>query len=268
MIVLWEELHRSRRSVLGWAIGAALVAALTAGAYPSLQGQDGFEDMVADLPPAMKAIFGLNTGVSILSPAGYLQGRLFASLLPLLLVTLAVMLGSRWLAGSERAGTLELAVAAAVPRRVVAWQLWTALVVVTAMTTAVSLLVLLALGGPTGVSEGIGLDRLVAMHLAVASLAVVHGAVAFGLGAATGNPTVGSLVAGSLAVGGYVVSGLVEVADQLRPVAVLLPWHWYTDAASVAGGVRIGAFLPAVVVAAIATAGGIWFFERRDLRTA
>jgi ABC-2 type transport system permease protein len=268
MIVMSEQLYRSRRAVLGWAIGAGLLAALTAGVYPSIQGQEGFEEMVAELSPAMKAIFGLDTSVSILSPAGYLQGRMFASLLPLLLVIMAVIAGSRWLAGSERTGTLELTVAAALPRRSIAWQLWAASVLVVTVAAFTSLLVLLAMAGPTAVTDGIGVGRLVAMHLAVAVLAIVHGAVAFGLGAATGNPTVGSLVAASLAVGGYVLSGLVEVADGLRPIVVVLPWHWYTSAASVAGGVRASAFLPALAVTAVVVAAGIWVFERRDLRTA
>jgi hypothetical protein len=63
-------------------------------------------------------MLSVNTGSAIYqalgndtTPAGYLQGTLFALLGPLLLVMMAVTTGARAIAGDEEAGTLDLVLA-------------------------------------------------------------------------------------------------------------------------------------------------------------
>jgi ABC-2 type transport system permease protein len=261
-----EQLYAARRPLLGWTLGAAALAGLTAGVYPSIEGQAGFEEMVEDLPPAMRAVFGLDVAGSILSPSGYLQGRLFASLLPVLLVALAVSMANRFLAASERDGTLELTVTGSLPRAHVAWQLWLAMVLAVTGIGLVTSLVLAPLLGPFGLTDGVTVSRLVGMHAAVVALAIVHGSIALGVGAATGSPGSSTLIAGGVAALGYVVSGLADVVGGLRWAATVLPWHWYRRGASVAEGVDATAVVPALVVAGVVAWIGIARFVRRDLR--
>lgn len=265
MILLADQIAHRRRQLAGWSTGVLALTAMTVGAYPAVRDQPGFEEMVTELPDTLKAVFGLDTAVSILSPAGYLQGRVFSLLLPALLTVLAVGIASKILAGAEEDGTLEPVVVSAVSRRRIAGELAATAAVILAGTTATSLALLVALGPVVDLDVGIG--RLVAMHVAAFLLALAHGAIAFCAAAATGRVAHGTLAGGAIAATGYVVSGLGDVIGALSSVRVALPWHWYAANASVATGVEPAAILPPVVLSAIAVTVAVRAFGARDLRS-
>lgn len=263
MILLADQIAHRRRQLAGWSTGVLALTALTVGSYPAIRDQPGFEEMVTELPDTLKAVFGLDTAVSILSPAGYLQGRVFSLLLPALLTVLAIGIASKVLAGAEEDGTLELVVVSAVSRRRIASELAATVAVVLAATTVTSLVLLAALGPVVDLDVGIG--RLLSMHVAAFLVALVHGAVAFCAAAATGRVAHGTLVGGALAAMGYVMSGLGDVISALSAIRGALPWHWYAANASVATGVELTAILPPIILSAIAIAIAIRAFGARDL---
>src|SRR5258705_2089129 len=96
------------RGLLGWAASTFAIVTFSVALYPSIRGQTSFDDFINGLPKAMRDSLGLGSGVSFTSPAGYLQSRLFASFLPILLIVFAVGAGTRGLGAAEEDGTLEL----------------------------------------------------------------------------------------------------------------------------------------------------------------
>src|SRR5207253_196713 len=74
-----------RRSTIWWGIGIAVLTITTAGFWPSLEGSaalDSFDDM-----GSLLEAFGAQ---NMATPAGYLDGQMFAIMLPLLLSGLAI----------------------------------------------------------------------------------------------------------------------------------------------------------------------------------
>ena len=79
--------------LLGLYVASALFIALfmiiNVAFYPSLEGQPELDQAMQDLPPAVQELFGIQEGVSLSAPAGYLQSQVFA-MLPLLLAVLGI----------------------------------------------------------------------------------------------------------------------------------------------------------------------------------
>jgi ABC-2 type transport system permease protein len=130
--VFAKTLRDQRRSLGWWSLG--LVAVVAVYVLPYRQFLDsGMLDNNTDTP--IYQALGYDN-----SPAGYLQGTLFALLGPLLVVMMAVAAGARAVAGDEEAGALDLLLAHPVSRTQLVLERFGAL-------AAASLgLVLLALG--------------------------------------------------------------------------------------------------------------------------
>jgi ABC-2 type transport system permease protein len=109
-----------RRSNLAWGAGIIAVMAVTAAFWPSIEGSASLDEVIDDLPATLQSLIGAQAGVSLGSPAGYLNARLFATVLPALLMVYGISRGARALGGSEEDGTLELILANPVSRTRVA----------------------------------------------------------------------------------------------------------------------------------------------------
>src|ERR687892_959270 len=101
-----KTLRDRRRSLLWWALGLVGLVAITVGFWPAIEesGQE-LNRLVEDLPPALQSLAGGD--LDLTSPAGYLNGRVFAFLAPILFLVFGIAFGSRTVAGEEQAGTLE-----------------------------------------------------------------------------------------------------------------------------------------------------------------
>jgi ABC-2 type transport system permease protein len=171
-------LHALRRSTLWWALGIVALALVTVASWPSLEGTetlDSFEDMGAVLEA-----FGAD---DLATPAGYLDGQLFALMLPLLLSGLAVTGITALTSGDEDAGRLELLHALPLSRPAIwlarAGASLLALLAVTAGTIAV-----VVATRPLFSLEEVGVGRLAVGTGACALLAAFHAAVAYAAGGA------------------------------------------------------------------------------------
>jgi ABC-2 type transport system permease protein len=251
-----------RRSSLWWAIGIVSLAVVTAASWPSFEGTEALEsfDDMGDLLEA----FGAE---NIATPAGYLDGQLFALMLPLLLSGLSIATASALTAGDEDAGRLELLHALPVARTTVWLARWasSALMVgaVGALVAAVTVAVL-----PLFSLEEVGSGRVGAATLGCAVLALFHGAVAYavaGVGLSRGR-SVGT--AGLVLVAGYVASFLLPLNDRLAGMRKVSPWYWALGGQPVSDGIDAAAvvLLTAVTIALVAL--GTIAVGRRDIRSA
>jgi ABC-2 type transport system permease protein len=234
--------------------------------FPSIRGSADFDQLLQDLPEAMRALFGVDEQISISTAPGYLHSRLFSLLLPVLLLVFGIGVGARAMAGSEDDGTLELLLANPVSRgRVVGERIAAAaaLVVGLGLVAIVSTLVLSPLFGALA---GVDVGGLVVEGLAMVGLALLHTALALGVGAAVGGRGRASAVAAAVAVAGYLVHGLFAVDETLDGLRVVSPWYWYLQRNMLLEGPVWWAPLLPLAVAAGVLAAGVPLFLRRDLR--
>ena len=255
-----------RRSFLGWAVGIVSMVVFTAALWPSIRGQEQFEDLLNDLPEGLKALFGSGEGIPFTSAPGYLHSRLFSSLFPLLLLVFGIALGARAVGGSEEEGSLELILAHPVTRARLALERYLALVVLVGGLTLAGVLSLVAVAPFVGLLDGVSLGRVGMAAVALLGLALLHASLAFAAGCTFGRRGPALAVAGSVAVATYLLQSLIAATDVLDIARFVSPWHWYLDRNLLAQDATLAAtVLPLVLGVVIALAGG-WRFLRRDLR--
>ncbi len=262
--VLIQVVWRRRFWLMWWSLGVFAADALLAVAYPTVRGNSELDKTFASLPLGVQAALGLQAG-AITSPAGYLNSQYFANLLPILLLVFAIGLAAWTIGGDEGAGTLELLLSNPISRMRIAAERSGALVVELAALTAVGGIGLVVLAPFTGLTTGLGPDRIVESAVATGLLALTFAAVAFGVGAWTGSRSVATSTPAGLAVALFMIEGLAAQVQLLRPIREASPWHWLLGTDPIRHGLAWeGWVLPLSVSATFIVAGSLAFM-RRDL---
>ena len=260
-----RALRLQRRSLIGWGIALLLVVLVSLASWPSIREQAAELQQVLDqMPPAFKAFFGDISDVT--SGPGFIRGRIFSLVLPLLLIIYAVGRSADAIAGEEEDGSLDLLLAHPNPRR--AFLLQRALAIATGvalLTTAVTLLILL--GSPL---LDLGLD---ARRLALTSgLVLLHtlavGAIALAIGAATGRRAHATSTAIAIAAAGFILDGLANLSESLEPFQVLSTFHHYGGGTTLTAGSAWPGALVLVAIVVVAVVVAVLRFERRDIGVA
>jgi beta-exotoxin I transport system permease protein len=256
--VLTKTLRDARRAFVWWSLGLVALVLISIAFWPSVHDNEGFKRFERDAPEALKAFTGGQ--LDFTSPAGYLDARLFALVVPLLFLVYAVGWGARGIAGEEEARTLELVLAYPISRTRLLLEKLGALTLQLATLGAVLLVTVVA--SAKAVSMDISSVRIADAVLAVYLLGLLHGTLALGVGAATGKRATAIGVAAAAAVAGYFLNGLGQVVDALEPWRVLSPFDWVGDPLREGLGAGVIAL---AVGALLAAAAGLPFFKRRDV---
>ncbi|MBO1900919.1 ABC transporter permease subunit [Leucobacter weissii] len=260
--LLARGLGAQRRGALVWAAALLALVASVLAVWPSMSESGSLDSLVAGMSPEVVSALGLE---ALASPAGFLNGNLFALLLPLLVAALGIMHMSALTAGDEDAGRLELLLALPVSRVGVYLSRFVAVALVLA---AVALLVGATVGfGGAALDMKLRAEGVAAATLGVFLLAVFHAALALalaGIGLRAGVVLAGSF--GGLVLG-YLISALVPTIAALEPVAVVSPWHWALAERPLENGFD-GAGIAVLAGGAILLATvGILTVRRRTIRT-
>ncbi|MFI5048032.1 MAG: ABC transporter permease subunit [Acidimicrobiia bacterium] len=252
-----------RRSGFWWAVGVVALALTSVAFWPSLQGSSALTDITKSSQSLMEA-FGVQ---DLATAAGYLDGQMYALMLPLLLSGLAIAATSALTAGDEDAGRLELLHALPVSRTAV----WLArvgaativLAIVTALTAAVVALSLTPFS-----LDGISVTRIVVATLACGALGLFHGSVSYAAAGAGASRALSAGIAIAVLVVGYVASYLLPLSDALEGFRKLSPWYWAIGTQPVTNGVRGAWMLLLLGVTAVLVVVGTLAVNRRDIRGA
>jgi ABC-2 type transport system permease protein len=260
--VFLKTLRDHRRSLIGWAIGLTVFTVFILAFYPTIRQSGGqFRELLRTLPPALRAISGR---VADFSPTGYLNGQVFNLLAPMLLMIFSIGFGARTLAGEERDGTLELVMAAPIPR----WRIVTdKFLAMAAGTTIIGLimLVVLALGTPA-FDLDVDTGRLAQTVLSAVLLAVAFGAIALAAGALTGRRSVASAVAVVLAVNSYLLNAFAPISDAVDAFKGLSPFYYYNSADPLRNGADPLHLLFLAFLGLVFFGLALVAFDRRDVR--
>jgi len=261
--LLRHTLRLSRKTTVWWTTGIALFLVINVATWPAIEGQAGYDDLLDDMPDAMLALFGIEKGLSITSPAGFLISQVFGFMLPLMLVVLAVTIGSRAVASEEEQHSLDLLLAQPITRRQLFLEKLAAVSLVV-LTVGAATWVVLAIACPI-VGLDAGLADLGAATIADVLFALQAGSLALAVGAALGRRAPAAAVAAVVALAGLVLESLAavsKVADHLRWLA---PFHFVNGNIPMLHGLRALDVAVLLGMTAVAAVAGLVAFERRDL---
>lgn len=258
---MWE----SRRSIWWWIGGIAGLTMLMVGFYPSLEGMEGFADLLANYPEAFLAIFGLDDPSEFLTGAGFMSGELYSAMLPIMVLIFTIQRGAAATAGAEQDGTMDLTLSTPVSRRRVVVQKALALATSTALIGA-SLIAVLVVGSPI-VDMGLRLEGIVAVNVGLVLFGLLFGALAMAVGAWTGRRALASGTAAGVAVLAFFVNGLAPLIEVLQTPEKFSPFGWLLDENPLSTGFDWSGLglLAGTALALFAVA--VWAFERRAIGT-
>lgn len=265
MIVLRRSIQDRWPRILWWCLGLVVLVVTSVALFPSIQKEVNFEELTESLPAAFRSLLAFDDAVPLTSAPGYLQVRLFGSLVPVVLLVFAIEAGANAIGGSEEAGWLELTLMHPVTRVRVALERYVAMFSLVFGLTAVLFTSLIAFSPPFGALEGVSMSGLAVASAAVGLLALLHGTFAFAIGAATGRraPAIG--VTTAVAVAGYLINGLGAISDVLRPLRPASPWYWYLQRNMLAEGPQFSGIALPLLLCPVLLFVGVKAFQRRDL---
>ncbi|HEV7454559.1 MAG TPA: ABC transporter permease subunit [Candidatus Saccharimonadales bacterium] len=259
------ELWQRRRALAWWSLGVAVLVGLDMLLYLSLKNNaQDINKVVESLPNTVRELFAGSGDFT--SQAGFLSGRIYYLLLPLLLTILAIGLGSSLIGKEEREGTLELLLARPVSRLKLLLSKVSAGTLAMAGVGFVALIVGLICLRPAGLNT-ISLRAVTLVTLNVVVLSSLFGMIAFCLTALGGRfRNMATAVAALIAFGGYLVASLQSLTSWMVWPARLMPYHYY-DPSAILKGASYGlkpllGFSITIVLLLVASWVG---FRRRDI---
>jgi ABC-2 type transport system permease protein len=252
-----------RRSGFWWGVGILALALVSVAFWPSLEGNEALTSLTKSSKSLMAA-FGAE---NFATPAGYLDGQMYALMLPLLLSGLAIATVTALTAGDEDAGRLELVHALPVTCSAVWLARLAAATAVLAIVTAVTALVVAVTLQPFSLSD-IAITRIIVVTFACGALGLFHGAVGYAVAGSGGSRALAAGVSIAVLVVGYVASYLLPLSDALKGFRKASPWYWAIGTQPVTDGISASWMALLLGVTAVLVAWGTVAVNRRDLRGA
>lgn len=250
--------------MVGWALGVIAMGGFTVGLWPALPDPTDLQQLLQSVPEGLLALFGA-AGDVFLSPAGYLDGRLFALLAPLVLVLFAVGAVTAATAGEEAAGRLDLLLSTPVSRRRVVLEKAGAVALLVLVLAALLFTTLVA--GAVVVGLDVGVTQVAAACLSLVLLTWSLAALALAIACATGRRGLSLGATAAVAVAGYLVDSFAPLVDWLATVRPASPFYLYRGNQPLVNGLDPLHAGPLAVATLLLMAVAVWNFDRRDIGT-
>ena len=250
-----------RRPIVWWSLGLFLYAFVIVLIYPSFQDIPELNEILGDEDSLVRAFTG--NVEDFASPEGFLTAEMLSFTFPLLFVVFNLWLGTSWLAGEERRGSLEVLLSHPVRRSAMLLQKFAAMV---SGTAALAVVVFVAtLAGIVVVDMDISLLNVIQAYIGLALLSVTFGALALFVGAWTGKPGTTVGVGGAVGVIGYVANTFGPIVGGLEWTQYLSPIYYFIGGNPMVNGLNIAHAGVLAGACAALVAAAAYLFERRDL---
>ncbi len=256
-----KTLRDSRRSMLWWSIGLAGVALWVILLYPSIGASEGYQELLEELPPSMKAFIGDVTNLG--SPEGYLHSELFFFLAPVVFLVLTVGFGGGTIAKEEERGTLDLLLSTPLPRWLVVTHKFAAMTVII-VVAALALWVGLAVGAAI-VGVDVSLWRMLQASISGVLLGLAFGALALTVACLTGKRGLSLGVTGAVAVVTFLLNGFGATVEGLEAYRKVSPFYYYSAAEPLANGLSLAHAAVLLGLTALLFSAALIAFQKRDL---
>jgi ABC-2 type transport system permease protein len=252
---LWDQ----RRTLLGWAVGFALVSLVYGGFYPFASTPE-YAELIESMPAGLADAFGWD---EIASPHGYLGSTVYGILGPVLAIVMGIGLGSRAIAGSEEDGNLELLITHPVTRTGIVLQKVAALALTMLGAGIVVFLAIIAIRGPIDLELAMWNIAVASLNLALMGL--FFASVAVLVGALTGRKGITVGTTAGLAVFAFLANGLAPQVDALAWLQKISPFFWANGTTALRDGFDPLMTLLLAGTSAVAIAAAAFTFDRRDV---
>lgn len=257
--VVARSLRSYARPLLVWIAAMGAIGLVLALFWPAIRDATGLEELVANLPEAMRAMIGTE---DLLSPAGFLNSRL-NSIFPLLITIYAAFRITDETAGLEERGGFEVVLGTPLPRAsLLTAKFVTVVICVFALMTATGLALV---AGAAIVSMPLGAGRIMGATTALALVGTAFAGVTVAVAGITGRRGITLGTGAGLAVGLYFLytfAPLVPALETLRPFTLFDQALGYDP---LANGLRVAESLVLLAVAILGLLVGLVVFRRRDL---
>jgi ABC-2 type transport system permease protein len=263
-LIRWE-LWQRRWSLVWWGVGVAALVSIDMLVYRSIKADAAqLNDVYNSLPATVRNLFS-DTG-NLTSPIGYLTGRVYYLLLPVLLSIFSIGQGANLIGREEQQGTLELLLARPISRTKLLLSKLAAGALGMLWLGFVALIIGLLCLKPSGF-DMISYKSIVIATAAAILLSSLFGMVAF-LFTALGRPARSAAlgIASLFAFGGYIAASLESSVHWLRWPAKFLPYHYYQPSNILKGLPNQKWNIIGYLVAIIVLAACSWLgFRNRDI---
>lgn len=263
-IIIWE-LKQRKNYLAWWCFGTVSIITILLLIYPSIRSQaEQLNSVLNQLPPSLRELKTGGTQVDIASPIGYLNSQLYYVTLPLILIMMAIGLGSSLLARDEQNRTLELLLARPISRNKLLAAKALSGILLVLVVSFMAMITVIILSRIVDMQIGLGVLLLVSCYAMLFSMS--FGAIAFALSAASNLTRRASIgVAAVLSFGGYVIASLSNLSDYLENPVKLIPYHYYNPTQILEGNIPTGLNLYLIGVIIITSLVSWAGFRRRDI---
>lgn len=228
--------------------------------WPPLQ--DTFKAIADEFPPAFDAMLG---GLSIATPAGWMNAELLSMVGPGFLIAVAMISAASATAGEEQGRTLSLVLSTGI-RRNTFLAAKAAAMVVHVLTVGAALFAGMLIANPVG-NLGLPVPDLLAATANMTLVGLLAGAIALTLGAMTGDKRLTLAVTGGLFGVSFILANFLGLKESLVWLSKLNFWYPYLANPVLADGMdwHFAAILAGLAVG-IGAIGFVVFARRGDLR--
>lgn len=258
-----KTLRDQRRGLLAWSVALILLVGMYAGFYPSFHGSGSYNDLINQMPKALRDLFTAGAGGDLSSGPGYIYMEMLSFMAPALLLVYAIGAGAQAVAGEEERHTLDLLLATPASRRRVVVEKGLAIALgITVLASSVGLAII-AFGAATGM--GLSTVNVVASVVHLGLLGLVFGCLALLVGAATGRVAIARGVPAAVAVVAYLVNGFAPSVSWLSAFREFSPFYQYVGHDPIRNGFSLVALAVAAMTAGALVAAAVHLFRRRDI---
>jgi ABC-2 type transport system permease protein len=222
--------------------------------------EDVLADMLAQMPEEIMSIAG---GVDMATPAGYYTGEMYSIVFPFAVMFVAAASAARAFGGEIENRTIGLVMST--PTRRTRLAVDKAMAMVVHVLLAVGLLSLGVWAGVALTGIDIGAGDILAIGLMMALLSVAVGGLSMLVSIVTGRGVLAILVGMLIAVVAYAWSSFVPLAEPIKDLVWLSPWHHFIGTDPMSAGVDLASAAWLMVLAIAPLVGGVALFKRRDI---
>jgi len=218
-------------------------------------------ELASQFPDVLVAMIG---GADMGTFEGFLQAEIFSITAPVTFGALAVLIGSRAIAGEEEKNTMDLLLASPVPRSKVIVEKAIALV---AYSVVLGVVTFLGTWATVSLAEPeLAVGNIAATSVLATLLGLVFGGFALFLGSITGRARISAYASAGMILFGYFLWSFMPLSESFAGWAKLSPFHYYLGSDPLVNGMHWGhaAVLAGLFLAFVLLS--IPSLQRRDLR--
>lgn len=262
---VFGEMMWSRRASLLWYVsGLAALVGITVGVYPSVrEGADTFTQLLESMPEGMLSFLGSSDVAELLTPAGFVNSRVNASIGAVVLTVFAISLGTAAIAGEEDRRTMDLLLSTPMSRRRIVLERFFGMVTLVTIV-GVAVLFVMVIANPLA-DLGLSPRNMIASNLELVLLALVFGSLALAVGGVSGRRGVTLGVASGTTVASFFINGLAPLVDWLEWPQKLTPFYWLQRSDPLSNGLSLPDTLVMCIVIGFFLVVAVGGFERRDV---